>query len=443
MQLNKFRAGMDIIKCSKYLFFLFILSFSAKGQDVLKLSREECEAVFLEKNLLLMAEKMQISQAEAAVLQARLWPNPTFEIDEVNLWASEKQLAVFGDELQGFNGGDFGKNQQLGFSFEQLIFTAGKRRKSVELEQVSVDKSKQYFENLLRNLKTEFRNQLTQLQYLQFNREIYQNQLTSIKQLTQAYQRQVEFGNIGRDEFIRLKALELEMAKNINELNAQINASQKELKLLMRLPSTTQLEITEEGYLKDLQQLEAWGLEELIARAKENRPDLRIAQLDQNYYDRLFAYEKAQRVPDLTLKVGYDRGGNFMYNFVGFGLAIDLPFFNRNQGNIKYAQIGREHSDLLFQQANLEVESEIVLAYQNLLNAAAFVDEIEPDYESVLDQLLESYTKNFSDRNISMLEYLDFLDAYLENKKIILEAGKEVNEKVEELNYSVGTDLFK
>lgn len=434
---------MKVSHLTKLIFIFYLCSLSAKAEDTLKLSRQQSEAIFLQENLLLIAEKLKIPQAEALVIQAKRWPNPTLEIDEVNLWTSQKQLNVFGDELQGFNGGSFGRNQQLAFSIEQLIHTAGKRKKLIALEQVSVEQSRQYFEELLRNLKTEFRNHLTQMQYLQLSRGIYQNQLISIKQLTQAYQRQVELGNIGRDDFIRLKALELEMAKDINELNTQINASQKKLKLLMRLPSATQLEITEEGYLKDLQKLKTWELEELIAQAKESRPDLKIAQSDQNYYDRLFAYEKARRVSDLTLKVGYDRGGNFMYNFVGFGVAMDLPFFNRNQGNIKSAQIGREYSDILFQQANLEVESEIVLAYQNLQNAVAFVDEIESDYESVLDQLLESYTKNFSDRNISMLEYLDFLDAYLENKRIILEAGKEVNERAEELNYVVGIDLFK
>ena len=73
----------------------------------------------------------------------------------------------------------------------------------------------------------------------------------------------------------------------------------------------------------------------------------------------------------------------------------------------------------------------------------SFFNQIEPDYEVTLDELLISYTRNFTDRNMSLLEYLDFLDAYLENKKIILEAGKKVNKKVEELNYTIGMDLIK
>jgi outer membrane protein, heavy metal efflux system len=63
------------------------------------------------------------------------------------------------------------------------------------------------------------------LQYLQLSRSIYQNQLLSIKQLTQAYQKQVEQGNVPQGEYIRLKALELEIAKNINELKQRSKRS--------------------------------------------------------------------------------------------------------------------------------------------------------------------------------------------------------------------------
>lgn len=431
---------MNIIRSGKLILILFLFSLSAKAQDTLELSREQAEAVFLKENLLLIAEKLNISQSEAMVLQAKLWPNPSFTFDQVNFWATDAQTG--GQEVIPPLGG-IRPNQQFGFGIEQLILTAGKRKKLVALEQVSVEKSKQYFEDLLRNLKIEFRNQLTALQYLQFSRNIYQNQLNSIKQLTQAYKRQVEQGNVPQGEYIRLKALELEIAKNINELSKEVNEAQKELKLLMRLPATAQLEISDDGYVKDTEQFKQLALNEIIEQAKTHRPDYKIAQLEETYFNNLYAYEKAQRVPNLTLSTAYDRGGNAMLDFVGFGVTMDLPFFNRNQGNIKYAQIGIEQSKILYQQMTLNIENEIVLSFQNFTNAIAFLEEIEPDYEATLDGLLISYTKNFTDRNISMLEYLDFLEAYLENKKIILEAGKDVNEKAEELNYSVGMDLIK
>lgn len=430
---------MDLIKCGKLVFILFFSTYSAKAQDTLKLSREQCEAVFLTENLALIAEKLEVPKAEALVLQAKLWPNPTFTFDEVNFWATTRQTG--GQEVSPPIFGDFGRNQQFAVGIEQLILTAGKRKKFIALEQVGVEKAQQYFEDLLRNLKIEFRNHLTNLQYLQFSRNVYQSQINSVKQLTQAYQKQVEEGNIPKGEYIRLKALELEFSKNINELNKEINDAQKELKLLMRLPANTQLILADDDYLRNTEPLKQLTLTALLDTAKTARADLQIAQLEQSYFSNLYAYEKAQRVPDLTLLGSYDRNGGTMLDFVGFGVAMDLPVFNRNQGNIKHARIGIEQSKILYDQKALSVENEIVLAYQNLVSSIQFFESIEADYEKTLDELLDAYTKNFTNRSISLLEYLDFIDAYLENKKIILEAGKDVNEKAEELNYSMGKDV--
>jgi len=44
-------------------------------------------------------------------------------------------------------------------------------------------------------------------------------------------------------------------------------------------------------------------------------------------------------------------------------------------------------------------------------------------------------------RNISMLEYLDFIEAYKSNKQTVLTAEKNLNSSFEELQFAVGTVL--
>lgn len=429
-----------------FFFTSFFLPLCLVAQDSLFLSREACEAIFLEHNLALMAQKMNIDVAEAKVIQAGLWPNPTLEIEEVNLWTATRgvnNLNYFGDELPGFGGGQFGKNQQISISIEQLILTAGKRKKLVAMEEVSVEKSKQYFEEILRHLKLGFRQMMTNLQYFHISKSNYENQRQSISQLVRAIERQVENGHIPRGEWIRLKAVELEILRHLHELNNEIHEVQKELRQLMHLPAHTYLIIDQENFTSIPPLLPVFHLDDLIEEAKIRRPDLQSSLLEQQYYDHLYEYEKAQRVPNLTLKAGYDRGGNFMYNFLGMGLSIDLPLFARNQGNIQAARIGRLQSQIIKQEKEHTVENEIFLAYQNLLQAIGFLEDIEVGYENSLEDTLERYTENFVNRNISLLEYLDYLEAYLDNKNILLEARKELLEKVEELNYTVGREVVR
>lgn len=435
---------MRFIQNKVPLLVLLGFSFFSYGQEKIRLSREDCETIFLKENLLLLAEQLEISQAEAMVMQSKFWTNPNLTIDQVNLWANQSQLDAFDTEgLPPFKeGGTFGTKQQIGVSLEQLIQTAGKRKKLIDLEKVSLEKSKEYFQELLRSLKIEFRNQLTELQYLQFSKEIYESELTSVKQLTKAYKSQVELGHASNSEYVRLKALELEIAQKTNEISAEIHESQKELNILMRLPANTDLILTEDGYVKQPEGFIKLSISNLIAEAKDNRPDYKIAILHEDYALKQLKYEKAQRVPDVTFKVDYDRGGNFIYNFVGFGLSFDLPVFDRNKGTIKHAEFEIAQSKLLAQQLELTLENEIVSAYKNLTNAITFYQSIDASYESTLDRMLTNYSQNFKDRNISIIAYLDFMEAYLINKTIILDASKEINEQSEELNYVVGKDII-
>lgn len=416
-------------------FVMFGFGTHLNAQETLKISREEAETMFLQNNLLLISEKLNIESQKAEVIQAKLWPNPEFSINEINLWKNstvEPSPPFFGN---------FGRNQQISFELEQLVQTAGKRKKLIALEEVDVSKAEQYFEDLLRGLKLELRNQLTDLQYIQQSIKVHQNLIDNISTLTNAYQNQLNKGNISKAEYVRLKAQELEIQKEILELTRESNEIQKELKLLLRTNPTVSIEITDDGFVKDTKPYEAIFIEQIVLDAKENRPDYKLALLEEEYSNKLLSYEKAQRIPDLTFGVNYDRNGNTMLDFVGFGVSFDLPVFNRNKGGIKKAQISIESAKYQKEQTVLTIENEIFLAYKSLQQAVDFIKDIEPDYEKDLDLLLENYTKNFTSKNVSMLEYFDFMDAYLENKKIILEAQKDVNQKAEELNYSLGKDF--
>lgn len=407
----------------------------AVTKDTLKISRAEAETIFLKNNLRLLSEKLKIDQAEAQVIQAKLWPNPRLEVGEVNLWsnATSEQLPPIS--------GNWGRTSEITVGLEQLIQTAGKRKKLMAMEKVGVEIAQEYFQDLLRIVKIEFRNNLTHLQYVQAKQEIYQKQLVSIQKLLNAYSNQAKQGNISKSEFIRLRASELEFVKQLSDLQKENNQLQKELKTLMNMPSQNFLKIGKENFVPNLSKTENINLAELTSSALENRPDVKVSVLEEKYNNRKYKYELAQRTPDVTLLASYDRGGNIMNNFVGFGFGIDLPFFSRNQGNIKVAKLEIEKSQYLKEEKNNQAQHEVIQAYEDLIVAKKLYESIDTSYENDLDKLLENHLKNFTQRNTSMLEYLDFVEAYLENKTIILDSKKELNEHFEELQFVIGKEL--
>lgn len=423
-----------------FLTLFLIVSLKSMAQigtisDTIVLSRNQAEALFLDKNISLISEKLNIDIADAQVIQAKLWPNPTLTVGEINLWnnATAQQLPPLW--------GNFGTTSQVNAELEQLIQTAGKRKKLIAMEKVSAEIAKEYFKTFLRNLKIEFRENLTDLQYNQAQEEVYQKQLSSMQTLLKAYKNQVAQGNVGKGEYVRLKATELQFLKEINDLQKENNSLQKELKILMKLPPTSFIKLTDEGFVPANKNIEEINLANLMDSAIENRPDMKVLKLGNEYNDNKYKYERAMRTPDVTVGVSYDRGASLMNDFVGVGFSLDLPFFNRNQGNIKAAKIAIDQGKLLTDEKTLSVQSEVLQAYQDFVITKKLYESADASFEGDLDKLLESYRKNFMQRNTSMLEYLDFVDAYLDNKSILLNSKKDLNKNLEELRYITGQEI--
>src|ERR1700760_1042222 len=99
-----------------------------------------------------------------------------------------------------------------------------------------------------------------------------------------------------------------------------------------------------------------YALNTLIDSAYHNRTDLQIDRSNVRAGELNYKYQKALAVPDLTLSLGYDEAGSFLYGYYGIGASIDLPVFNRNQGNIKSAksQILNTETTQRFTQATVE-----------------------------------------------------------------------------------------
>ena len=97
----------------------------------------------------------------------------------------------------------------------------------------------------------------------------------------------------------------------------------------------------------------------MIDSALQNRYDLKAANAEVQFSEANLALQKAMRVPDLMVGGYYDKAGNYVPHYNALTLAIDLPFWNRNQGNIKAAEFQIGQNKQLQSQAQLQVRDDI------------------------------------------------------------------------------------
>jgi outer membrane protein, heavy metal efflux system len=416
---------------------LLFCSVKATGQlktDTLTYTIKQAEQVFLQHNLPLLAEKLNIDQADAKILQAKVWPNPTFSLGEVQLYKN----ATTDDIPPLF--GNFWRDRNFTLQLEQLIYTAGKRKKNIDLEIKNKELAQHTFKDLLQALKAEFRQTATEVIYIQGVQKNWEFQLLEVNKLLKAQQSQLKEGHIAEVELYRLKALQISLQGEINSLNEQLTEAQKTLKTLMFINPESAIVIIDNTDDVSIERWKSYRLRELISLS-ENNALLQSARTQIKVNQAQLAIEKANRIPDITLNANYDRNGSVMLNFVGLGFSMDLPFFNRNKGNIRVAQYELEKSMLMEKHKVSELNNAIVKTWTDLNRAIALYESIDKDYLDKLNTLTKSIAKNFSQHNISLIEFLDFFESFRESKEKYYEAIKNINVKKEDLNYLVGSEL--
>ena len=404
------------------------------AQNRLEINTEEAEKQFLEKNLQILAERYNIDIADAAIVQAKVLNNPTISVGDVNFWYPDAadELAIFPNT--------FGNRVVFSVQLEQMIRTAGKRQKIIDVEKTSKEIVVQEFEMFLLSLKTELRINLHEIIYLQSYLEVIDFQQKSINNLVEVYKKQASAGNIAKSELIRLQSSLVEMETEANELLIELHGLYKSLKILLNVPPETEIFIS--NATAETKNPDELSLSQLFDIAQNTHPVFLLSDLNIKYHKNLLCYEKSQRSPDVGVSLNYDRYGGVWKNFVGVGVSVDIPMFNRNQGNIKAAKLSIEQSNYNADYQKNIVLQDITEAYKHYtLNYNYYQKLMDSDFSEDLENMFDGYSRNFLNKNINMLEYIDFMYAYKTTKQAILIAKKNLETSFAELQFSVNNEI--
>lgn len=414
-------------------FFLLVSTNFCKAQqaDTLSLTLKGTEETFLKNNLDLLIQQTEIEQSRAEIITAKLFENP--ELSYENLF--------YNHETKKFLETSYATGQ-FNAQISKLFKLAGKRNKSIKLANAGVKIAEYEYYDLLRTLKFELRTTFYQLHYKQQSLNVYNQQINSLKQLLNVSQLQLKAGNISQKEILRIKSMLYRLQGEKNNLEDEIDDLQKSLKIFLNVESS--------NYIKAVANKEDANISvqkinyvSLIDSAKVNRADLNRAKSESDYAALNLKLQKALAVPDLQLGLSYDLKGSYPEKYTGIGVSIPLPLFNRNQGEIKKAKIAIDASQLTIQRQELLIKAEVQNSYNTALRAEKLFESFDPSFTSDLNKLTQEMVKNFQNKNIGLLEFMDFYDSYKENTLQMNELKLNKSTALEEINYVTGTSIFK
>jgi outer membrane protein, heavy metal efflux system len=400
---------------------------SILAQANIELTLEACENLFLKNNLILLAKQYNINAKQALIIQAKAYPNPIFSGD-INVYDPQNKKAFHIDS-----------SGQKAFQIEQLILLGGKRKVEVEIAKQNTVLAESEFSELLRSLKVDLSNRFYSINSQKIVIESYEKQLSILDTIIANYKIQTDKGNLPLKDLIRLKSVYIKLNSNKLELLTQNNEDQKQIKLLLQ--SNLNVEpIVKDG---DFQKYtEVKSIQELQLLGLSNRPDLKIA--DQNAILSALALkrEKKQNIPDIAINASYDQRGGAFKNQINAGISLPVPILNTNRGNIKAAHFDKQAMDLYLKEKTLEVELDIEQAWQNMARTVVEYNKIRDLYNEEFTIVNKGMNENFNLRNITIIEFVDFVEAYNESLADYEKIKKQLAQSAAQINYTTATKIY-
>jgi len=414
-----------------FLFFNWDSVQAQNNSDTLVIRLDTAEKQFLQRNLSLIANHFNIDINEALVIQARLWSNPNFQFG---------YGAYNSDDHKFFpwRGPSSIQSAQL----QQLFLLAGKRNKQIKIAQTNSQISKYAYFDMIRTLKTQLRTDFYSIYFLQQSCKVYDKEIKSLERISKVYQEQVLKGNIAKKEEIRIKSQLFSLQNEYVGLRTQIVGFEADLNLLLRTPKLYYIPELGSGQLNkfDFTNL---NYANLVDSAYVNRYDLKSSESNLVLNQQTYSLQKALAIPDLTLGLSFATHGSAANNYLLAYAAIDLPFLNRNQGNIRAAKFQVNQAKVQYDAQKDQVQNDVSQAYNTVLENQKVFKDFNPQFLVDYDKLIDEVVKNYTSRNLGLLEFLDFYDSYKQN---ILQANTLQLNRIsayEQINFVVGKDIIK
>jgi|GEM_PF-39192 len=415
--------------------------------DTVTLTIEQAEALLQQHNLLLIAQKYSIDQARAQVLQSRLWDNPTLyaETNPYNQYSHKFFHYVNPREAGVVNGSPNIGNGVTGsdviWSIDQVIKTAGKRSNLVKLNTINTTIAEDVYYDLMRSLKFTLRSDYyTMLQYQQ-GLVLLQQELNSLNGLITGVSIQVSKGTMALKDQLRLQALAFDVENNIRDFITQSTTAESELKTIIGLPAKTKVIV-----IKDTAKLNPVTLpplDTLANLALDNRYDLKAGNLQIVAAKTNLSLQRSLAYPDLDLRANYTRYSNFIPNYYGLGLTVQLPTWNRNQGNIKIAKYNISVQQITYENQVKGAFNDLSASYTQFQKYQNVYLNFNKSFTEEYDLFLQNVTKNYERHTIGLLEFIDFFESYRDTKISAYSLEEDFLEAKEQINYSVGKDVIK
>jgi outer membrane protein, heavy metal efflux system len=357
-------------------------------------SLDDAIQMALRHNHNLLAARTTIQQSEAEEITANLRPNPVILSD----W---QFLPIF--QPSQFSADYLDNTAQFDLGVSYLFERGKKRQHRLRAARDVTAQTRSLVADSERGLAFSVASGFINVELAESTLALAQQDLQSFQNTVEIAQARYKAGDIGEDDLLKIKLQMLQFETDVSAAKLARVQGLSDLRQLLGYESiAADYDVTG---LFDYQPVKG-NVDDFQAMALQNRPDLRAAQQGVTAANSQHALQQAIGKRDITGEVNYTHIG-YLNDISLFG-QMQMPVFDRNQGEIARAAYAVTQAQEQERFANGQVMTDVRDAFENLRTNDQVVGLYRSGY---LDEARES-------RDISEYAYrhgaaslLDFLDA--------------------------------
>ena len=205
--------------------------------------------------------------------------------------------------------------------------------------------------------------------------------------------------------------------------------------------------------LRDFKFLPLPSKDALEAQAVSSRPDLMALRIGLDKADRDADLARAQVWDNFNVTAGFatkvnasnpndpnsaQQAGAYSWDA---GITVPLPFFNRNQGNIRKAAIERSQTDKQMESLLLSIRQEIAADYERLRLNGGLIRDYEESQLANARKVRDSQQTLFGTGGSALLDYFDAVNAYQGTLSSYYDVVAEYRRGLSRLSAAIGKDF--
>ncbi|MGB8221357.1 MAG: TolC family protein [Polyangiales bacterium] len=403
------------LRAGLVLFVSLTLANSARADRAASelMTIDEAVAVALEHNLDLLAIRYEVDIAAARIVTARILNNPYVSagFDYLDLLGSDfKNNAATG-------AGPSETNVRLDYPVE----LGGKRRKRIAYAKADRTVSELLLLNSVRELRYAVQAACVQVLLKEALLDLGRKDLSIFEGIVDINEARVRSGDLAEAELMRTQLAARERANIVRLTQLSVRLARLQLQVLLGRYANGSLVDVSGPLTRD--PLDHADFDTVLTEALDQRPDVRALAAAEIRSDADVQLQRA--LGWINMNVGVQFHHQYGYadaKALGFFVAIPLPFFDRNQGDIQRARQTLEQSLAETKAFRASVDREVADALSEYAVARELLEAIEGGMIKEAHDVRETSEYAYRRGEISFVEFLDAQRAFNETMRSYEEA---------------------